>query len=213
MYFSLNWLNLPCNTILLSGKLWSFAKANSSPVNFLCKLKLNFPLRPQVARAAKLVDHALQRQTVGPESCHRPAPAPAPPAAPPPTRCRWEFQLQLEPESAEKGGHLQWQWNQQGWWPSIHRVWHSDRLIVLPQIVAGLAFPIKQEDTVQSVWGFINYQAQYMPTPVPIFWWTFWNTSTFVSTARQWRKEVQQVLLQDETRAWLYDVVENGLER
>ncbi|KAH8246816.1 hypothetical protein KR032_000510 [Drosophila birchii] len=99
------------------------------------------------------------------------------------------------------------------WWPSIHRVWHSEGLIVLSQIVVGIAFPIKQEDTVQSVWGFLNYQAQYVPTPVPLYWWSFWNTTTFVSTARHWRKEVQQVLLQDETRVWLYDVVETGLER
>ncbi|XP_020810860.1 uncharacterized protein LOC110186150 [Drosophila serrata] len=81
------------------------------------------------------------------------------------------------------------------------------------KIVAGIAFPIKQEDTVQSVWGFINYQAQYVPTPIPLYWWSFWNTTTFVSTARHWQEEVQQVLFQDETRVWLYDVVETGLER
>nr|ADD31624.1 RT06580p [Drosophila melanogaster] len=86
-------------------------------------------------------------------------------------------------------------------------------LIVLPQIVAGLAFPIKQADTVQSVWGFVNYQAQYVPSPVPIYWWSFWNTSTFLSTAREWRKGIRSRVFQDETRVWLYDVVETGLER
>nr|XP_016924521.2 uncharacterized protein LOC108005705 [Drosophila suzukii] len=81
------------------------------------------------------------------------------------------------------------------------------------KIVVGLAFPIKQADTLQSVWGFINYQAQYVPSPVPIYWWSFWNTSTFVTTAREWRKQVQSRIFQDETRIWLYDVVETGLER
>ncbi|XP_016952153.1 uncharacterized protein LOC108025971 [Drosophila biarmipes] len=81
------------------------------------------------------------------------------------------------------------------------------------KIVAGLAYPIKQADEVQSVWGFVNYQAQYVPSPVPIYWWSFWNTSTFVTTTREWRQHVQSRLLQDETRMWLYDVVETGLER
>ncbi|XP_017046714.1 uncharacterized protein LOC108091844 [Drosophila ficusphila] len=81
------------------------------------------------------------------------------------------------------------------------------------KIVFGLAFPIKQQDTLQSVWGFINYQAQYVPAPVPIYWWSFWNTSTFVTTAREWRKNAQSRIRQDETRIWLYDVVETGLER
>ncbi|XP_033167316.1 uncharacterized protein LOC117145683 [Drosophila mauritiana] len=81
------------------------------------------------------------------------------------------------------------------------------------KIVAGLAFPIKQADTVQSVWGFVNYQAQYVPSPVPIYWWSFWNTSTFLSTAREWRRGIQSRVFQDETRVWLYDVVETGLER
>ncbi|XP_017009079.2 uncharacterized protein [Drosophila takahashii] len=81
------------------------------------------------------------------------------------------------------------------------------------KIVTGLAFPIKQEDVVQSVWGFVNYQAQYVPSPIPIYWWSFWNTSSFVTTARDWRKSVQSGLFQDETRIWLYDVMEMGLER
>ncbi|KAH8384165.1 hypothetical protein KR009_012332 [Drosophila setifemur] len=81
------------------------------------------------------------------------------------------------------------------------------------KIVAGLAFPIKQEDTVQSVWGFINYQAQYVPSPVPIFWWTYWNTSTFVSTAREWQKDMKGYLRHDETRLWVYDLIETGLEQ
>ncbi|XP_016988008.1 uncharacterized protein LOC108050720 [Drosophila rhopaloa] len=81
------------------------------------------------------------------------------------------------------------------------------------KIVIGLAFPIKQEDPVRSAVGFINYQAQYVPSPVPIYWWSFWNTSTFVTTARKWRMNVQSRLFQDETRIWLYDVVETGLER
>ncbi|XP_039494159.1 uncharacterized protein LOC120453488 [Drosophila santomea] len=81
------------------------------------------------------------------------------------------------------------------------------------KLVGGLAFPIKQTDTVQSVWGFVNYQAQYVPSPIPIYWWSFWNTSAFVSTAREWRKAIHSRVAQDETRVWLYDVVETGLER
>ncbi|KAH8278412.1 hypothetical protein KR018_002870 [Drosophila ironensis] len=81
------------------------------------------------------------------------------------------------------------------------------------KMVGGLAYPIKEADPVESVWGFINYQAQYVPSPVPIYWWSYWNTSTFVSTAREGRKDVQQQLRQDETRLWLYDIIETGLER
>ncbi|KAI8044069.1 uncharacterized protein LOC128253854 [Drosophila gunungcola] len=81
------------------------------------------------------------------------------------------------------------------------------------KIVIGLAFPVKQEDTVRSVVGFINYQAQYVPSPIPIYWWSFWNTSTFVTTARKWRQNIQSRVFQDKTRIWLYDVVETGLER
>ncbi|XP_017117287.1 uncharacterized protein LOC108139176 [Drosophila elegans] len=81
------------------------------------------------------------------------------------------------------------------------------------KIVIGLAFPVKQEDTVRSVVGFINYQAQYVPSPIPIYWWSFWNTSTFVTTAREWRQNIQSRVFQDKTRIWLYDVVETGLER
>ncbi|XP_017083954.2 uncharacterized protein LOC108116527 [Drosophila eugracilis] len=80
------------------------------------------------------------------------------------------------------------------------------------KFIAGLAFPVKQQDVVQSLWGFINYQSQYTPSPVPIYWWSFWNTTAFVSTARDWRKDVQSRFIQDKTRIWLYDVVEMGLE-
>ncbi|EDV34021.1 uncharacterized protein Dana_GF20749 [Drosophila ananassae] len=81
------------------------------------------------------------------------------------------------------------------------------------KIVCGLAYPIKEADPVESLWGFINYQAQYVPSPIPIYWWSFWNTSTFVSTARTWQKDIKIQLRRDGTRIWLYDIIETGLER
>ncbi|KAH8268703.1 hypothetical protein KR026_012158 [Drosophila bipectinata] len=81
------------------------------------------------------------------------------------------------------------------------------------KIVTGLAYPVKEADPVESLWGFINYQAQYVPSPIPIYWWSFWNTSTFVSTAREWHKDIKIQWRQDETRFWLYDIIETGLER
>ncbi|XP_017139489.2 uncharacterized protein LOC108153902 [Drosophila miranda] len=81
------------------------------------------------------------------------------------------------------------------------------------KFVCGIAYPIPQEDTVLSVWGFVNYQNQFTPPPAPIYWWSFWNTSTFESVAREWRTDMQTQLRQDKTRTWLYDVIETTLEQ
>ncbi|EDW83395.2 uncharacterized protein Dwil_GK19121 [Drosophila willistoni] len=77
------------------------------------------------------------------------------------------------------------------------------------KFVMGFAYPVPQEDKQQSFWAFVNYQHQYQPANAPIWWWSFWNTSTFVSTAREW----QNSLYTDESRSWIYDVIETGLEQ
>ncbi|EDW83402.1 uncharacterized protein Dwil_GK22827 [Drosophila willistoni] len=79
--------------------------------------------------------------------------------------------------------------------------------------VASIAHPVKQADKTQSFWWFYNVQGQWIPTTIPIYWWSFWNTTAFVSTAREWRKDMQTSLRSDETRSWIYDAIETGMEQ
>lgn len=79
------------------------------------------------------------------------------------------------------------------------------------QFVASIAHPVKQVEKEQSFWFFYNLQNQYIPTNIPIYWWSFWNTTTFVSTARQLRKGMQATLHRDDTRSWVYDAIEVGM--
>ncbi|KAH8382376.1 hypothetical protein KR009_003229 [Drosophila setifemur] len=81
------------------------------------------------------------------------------------------------------------------------------------KFVPSLAYPVKQTDTVQSFWLFFNFQGQWIPTPVPLYWWSFWNTTAFVSTAREWRKDMQVKLSYDEARTWVYNAIEIGMEQ
>ncbi|KAI8045590.1 uncharacterized protein LOC128253792 [Drosophila gunungcola] len=81
------------------------------------------------------------------------------------------------------------------------------------KLVPSLAYPVKQTDKEQSFWWFFNLQGQWIPTTIPIYWWSFWNTSTFVSTAREWRKDVQMKLTHDEARTWVYNAIEVGMEQ
>ncbi|XP_034664516.1 uncharacterized protein LOC117898916 [Drosophila subobscura] len=81
------------------------------------------------------------------------------------------------------------------------------------KFVPSLAYPVKQVDKEQSFWWFFNFQCQWIPTTIPLYWWSFWNTTAFVSTAREWRKDMQTKLLHDEARAWVYDAIETGMEQ
>ncbi|KAH8341153.1 hypothetical protein KR074_003965 [Drosophila pseudoananassae] len=81
------------------------------------------------------------------------------------------------------------------------------------KLVPSFAYPCKQVDKDQSFWWFFNLQGQWVPTTIPIYWWSFWNTSTFVSTAREWRKDMQTKLSHDEARSWVYTAIELGMEQ
>ncbi|XP_026836695.1 uncharacterized protein LOC6554838 isoform X2 [Drosophila erecta] len=81
------------------------------------------------------------------------------------------------------------------------------------KLVPSLAYPVKQTDKTQSFWWFINVQGQWIPTTIPLYWWSFWNTTTFVSTAREWRKDMQSKVLHDEARTWVYNAIEVGMEQ
>ncbi|XP_022209947.2 uncharacterized protein LOC111065826 [Drosophila obscura] len=99
-----------------------------------------------------------------------------------------------------------------------HRLSRSKRVAIFNgqgvlKFVCGIAYPIPQASTQLSVWGFVNYQNQFTPAPVPIYWWSFWNTSAFQSVPREYRQDMQTQLRHDETRTWLYDVIETGLEQ
>lgn len=76
-----------------------------------------------------------------------------------------------------------------------------------------MAHPVKQVDKDQSFWFFYNLQNQYIPTTIPIYWWSFWNTTSFVSTARELRRGMQATLHRDDTRSWFYDAIETGMEQ
>ncbi|XP_030376320.1 uncharacterized protein LOC115625420 [Scaptodrosophila lebanonensis] len=79
------------------------------------------------------------------------------------------------------------------------------------KFVFGVAHPAKLPDKKQSFWWFYVLQWVYTPTTIPLYWWSFWNTSTFVSTAREWRMDLQTTL-RDEARSWVYDIIETSLE-
>ncbi|XP_016987994.1 uncharacterized protein LOC108050709 [Drosophila rhopaloa] len=81
------------------------------------------------------------------------------------------------------------------------------------KLVPSLAYPVKQTDKEQSFWWFFNLQGQWVPTTVPLYWWSFWNTTAFVSTAREWRKDMQLKLTHDEARTWVYNAIEVGMEQ
>ncbi|XP_017047240.1 uncharacterized protein LOC108092218 [Drosophila ficusphila] len=81
------------------------------------------------------------------------------------------------------------------------------------KFVPSLAYPIKQSDKQQSFWWFVNVQGQWIPTTVPLYWWSFWNTTAFVSTAREWRKDMQSKVLYDDARTWVYNAIEVGMEQ
>ncbi|EDV92521.1 uncharacterized protein LOC6564106 [Drosophila grimshawi] len=80
------------------------------------------------------------------------------------------------------------------------------------KFVPSIAHPVKQVDKDQSFWYFFNVQSQYVPTTIPIYWWSFWNTTAFVSTARQLRKDMQATIHRDDMRSLLYDGIEAGME-
>lgn len=79
------------------------------------------------------------------------------------------------------------------------------------QFVVSIAHPIKLIEKEHSFWFFYNLQSQYIPTTIPLYWWSFWNTTTFVSTARQLRKGMHATLHRDDTRRWVYDTIEAGM--
>ncbi|EDX14220.1 GD18295 [Drosophila simulans] len=81
------------------------------------------------------------------------------------------------------------------------------------KFVPSLAYPVKQTDKKQSFWWFFNVQGQWIPTTIPLYWWSFWNTTAFVSTAREWRKDMQAKVLHDEARTWVYNAIEVGMEQ
>ncbi|ALC47290.1 CG17784 [Drosophila busckii] len=81
------------------------------------------------------------------------------------------------------------------------------------KFVASVAHPVKLPNKNHNFWFFYNLQNQYVPTTIPIYWWSFWNTTTFVSTARELRKDLQATLHRDETRSWLYDAIEIGMQQ
>ncbi|KAH8385920.1 hypothetical protein KR200_006762 [Drosophila serrata] len=81
------------------------------------------------------------------------------------------------------------------------------------KLVPSLAYPVKQVDKEQSFWWFFNFQCQWVPTTIPIYWWSFWNTTAFVSTAREWRKDMKLKLTHDEARSWVYNAIELGMEQ
>ncbi|XP_017083980.2 uncharacterized protein LOC108116554 [Drosophila eugracilis] len=81
------------------------------------------------------------------------------------------------------------------------------------KLVPSFAYPIKQFDKKQSFWWFFNVQGQWVPTTIPLYWWSFWNTTAFVSTAREWRKDMQSKVFHDEARTWVYNAIELGMEQ
>ncbi|XP_022211262.2 uncharacterized protein LOC111066736 [Drosophila obscura] len=116
-------------------------------------------------------------------------------------------------------GHTRNIYGPDGSWNGSHNTLSRSKRVAIfdgqgvTKFVPSLAYPVKQADKEQSFWWFVNFQCQWTPTSIPLYWWSFWNTTAFVSTAREWRKDMQLKLKHDEARTWVYDAIETGMEQ
>ncbi|XP_059217790.1 uncharacterized protein LOC106088884 [Stomoxys calcitrans] len=73
------------------------------------------------------------------------------------------------------------------------------------QLVLGAQIPIVLADKMRSLSVFYNLQMQYSPPPVPLYWWSLYNTSTF---AARKQRAVEMLQQKDNSRMLLYKYLE-----
>lgn len=89
---------------------------------------------------------------------------------------------------------------------TLHFIW-----LTLFQLIIGGSIPVKLISKQRSLTNIFNLQMQYTPPRTPLYWWSFYNTTTFA--ARSVEQEVPLQLPNDESRSFVYAVIEKILER
>lgn len=90
------------------------------------------------------------------------------------------------------------------------------------QYVVGVSFPIPLADPHRSLNHYYNLQIQYPALPRPLYWWNFFNSSTFAAR-RQQRQQRQQIdatqikpgshIKHDASREFIYKGIEKIFEQ
>lgn len=87
------------------------------------------------------------------------------------------------------------------------------------QYVVGVSFPVILADPHRSFAHYYNLQIQYASLPRPLYWWNFYNSSTFAARRQQRQlTEAAQVKLHpnikhDASREFIYEGIEQIFER
>ncbi|TMW48675.1 hypothetical protein DOY81_006264 [Sarcophaga bullata] len=80
------------------------------------------------------------------------------------------------------------------------------------KLVIGTSFPITLADKKRSLSYFYNFQMQYVPPPIPLFWWSLYNTSTFPARKHTQKRSTTTELQYDSSRVMLYKFIEAFLQ-
>ncbi|XP_065354711.1 uncharacterized protein LOC135949168 [Calliphora vicina] len=65
----------------------------------------------------------------------------------------------------------------------------------------------------RSLSYFYNFQMQYSPPTIPLYWWSFYNTSTFVARTSARKRSTDMLMHYDKSRSLIYDFIETVLQR
>ncbi|XP_058988258.1 uncharacterized protein LOC109613498 [Musca domestica] len=57
---------------------------------------------------------------------------------------------------------------------------------------------------------FYNFQMQYTPPPIPLYWWSLYNTSTFVARKQ---RSIERLRQSDNSRSQFYDFMDAMFHR
>lgn len=68
-------------------------------------------------------------------------------------------------------------------------------------------------DKKRSLNYFYNFQIQYPPPTIPLYWWSFYNTTTFVARTGRRKRFKDSVMQFDKSRSLIYDFIATILER
>ena len=90
------------------------------------------------------------------------------------------------------------------------------------QIVLGIGVPVDLAIKTRQLIYVHNFHLQYVPPPDPLYWWSFYNTTTFVARHKRfYHPEVKGPLqltnnenaYRDVSREFIYEVMETMLQR
>ncbi|KNC21779.1 hypothetical protein FF38_03981 [Lucilia cuprina] len=81
------------------------------------------------------------------------------------------------------------------------------------KLVFGTSYPIIMADKTRSLGYFYNFQMQYPPPTIPVYWWSFYNTTTFAARRNARKRSTKMLLSYDKSRSLIYDFIETILQR